>query len=399
MYIKYIFIQILYWALSCSTYAFANSYFTYKGFSTSYVGNVLAISSLISVIIQPLMAKLIEKNEKFTVKKFIIQSLFIIAVSSIAIFSVNNKLLILIFYVLLVISLLNAQTYLYTFIFEYINSGYNINFGFARGIGSISFAITSLFLGRVGDKIGFSFIPILAFVLSIILMALLLSFKDLENKIKESIKEEKNKKYEFIDFFKRNQNFTLVLIGIIFIMMTHSLINTFMLNITESMGKGSKEVGIGLMIAAMVELPVMYFIVYLNKKLGYVNLFKLFSISFVLKILITIISVLTNSISLFYIAQFTQSSAYAIYLPATVYYTNDVINEDERVKGQAYMGITSIIGGILGNFLGGIIIEKSSIIAMLYFTFFIGLIGMFIILIATKKMKLAVSDSNEAKGV
>lgn len=399
MYIKYIFIQILYWALSCSTYAFANSYFTYKGFSTSYVGNVLAISSLISVIIQPLMAKLIEKNKKFTVKKFIIQSLFIIAVSSIVIFSVNNKLLILIFYVLLVISLLNAQTYLYTFIFEYINSGYNINFGFARGIGSISFAITSLFLGRVGDKIGFSFIPILAFVLSIILMALLLSFKDLENKIKASIKEEKNKKYEFIDFFKRNQNFTLVLIGIIFIMMTHSLINTFMLNITESMGKGSKEVGIGLMIAAMVELPVMYFIVYLNKKLGYVNLFRLFSISFVLKILITIISVLTNSISLFYIAQFTQSSAYAIYLPATVYYTNDVINEDERVKGQAYMGITSIIGGILGNFLGGIIIEKSSVIAMLYFTFFIGLIGMFIILIATKKMKLAVSDSNEAKEV
>ena len=230
-------------------------------------------------------------------------------------------------------------------------------------------------------------------------MALLLSFKDLENKIKESIKEEKNKKYEFIYFFKRNQNFTLVLIGIIFIMMTHSLINTFMLNITESMGKGSKEVGIGLMIAAMVELPVMYFIVYLNKKLGYVNLFRLFSISFVLKILITIISVLTNSISLFYIAQFTQSSAYAIYLPATVYYTNDVINEDERVKGQAYMGITSIIGGILGNFLGGIIIEKSSVIAMLHFTFFIGLIGMFIILIATKKMKLAVSDSNEAKGV
>ena len=80
-----------------------------------------------------------------------------------------------------------------------------------------------------------------------------------------------------------------------------------MLNITESMGKGSKEVGIGLMIAAMVELPVMYFIVYLNKKLGYVNLFRIFSISFVIKILITIISVLTNSISLFYIAQFTQS--------------------------------------------------------------------------------------------
>ena len=50
MYIKYIFIQIFYWALSCSTYAFANSYFTYKGFGISDVGNVLAISSLISVI-------------------------------------------------------------------------------------------------------------------------------------------------------------------------------------------------------------------------------------------------------------------------------------------------------------------------------------------------------------
>ena len=387
MYIKYIFIQIFYWALSCSTYAFANSYFTYKGFGISDVGNVLAISSLISVIIQPLMAKLIEKNENFTVKKFIIHSLFIIAITSIVIFSINNKLLILIFYVILVTSLLNAQTYLYTFIFEYINSGYKVNFGFARGVGSVSFAMTSLFLGKVGDKIGF------AFVLSIILILLILSFNNLENKIKEYKKNDKNEKDSIIDFFKRNKHFSLVLVGIVFIMMTHSLINTFMLNITESLGKGSEEVGIGLMIAAMVELPVMYLIVYLNKKLGYVNLFKIFAISFVVKILITILSVLTNNIYLFYIAQFTQSSAYAIYLPATVYYTNDVINEEERVKGQAYMGITSIIGGILGNFLGGVIIEKSSVIIMLYFTLLIGIIGMFIILMAAKKMKLIVIDN------
>lgn len=388
MYIKYIFIQIFYWALSCSTYAFANSYLSAKGFSISDIGNVLAVSSLISVVIQPLVARVIEENEKFTVKRFIMYSLFFIALSSIGIFTINIRILILIFYVILVISLLNAQTYLYTFIFEYINSGYNINFGFARGIGSISFALTSFFLGRIGDKIGFSFIPIFAFMLSIILILILLSFKNLENKIKENIENVKNKRDGTIDFFKKNQNFTLVLLGIIFIMMTHSLINTFMLNITESIGKGSKEVGVGLMIAAMVELPIMYFIVYLNKKLGYVNLFRIFSISFVIKILITIISVLTNSISLFYIAQFTQSGAYAIYLPATVYYTNDVINEDERVKGQAYMGITSIIGGILGNFLGGIIIEKSSVILMLYFTFGVGLIGMFIILLAAQKMNL-----------
>lgn len=388
MYIKYIFIQIFYWALSCSTYAFANSYLSAKGFSISDIGNVLAVSSLISVVIQPLVARVIEENEKFTVKRFIMYSLFLIALSSIGIFTINIRILILIFYVILVTSLLNAQTYLYTFIFEYINSGYNINFGFARGIGSISFALTSFFLGRIGDEIGFSFIPIFAFVLSIILILILLSFKNLENKIKENIENVKNKREGTIDFFKKNQNFTLVLLGIIFIMMTHSLINTFMLNITESIGKGSKEVGVGLMIAAMVELPIMYFIVYLNKKLGYVNLFRIFSISFVIKILITIISVLTNSISLFYIAQFTQSSAYAIYLPATVYYTNDIINEDERVKGQAYMGITSIIGGILGNFLGGIIIEKSSVILMLYFTFGVGLIGMFIILLAAQKMNL-----------
>lgn len=62
MYIKYIFIQIFYWALSCSTYAFANSYLSAKGFSISDIGNVLAISSLISVVIQPLVARVIEEN-------------------------------------------------------------------------------------------------------------------------------------------------------------------------------------------------------------------------------------------------------------------------------------------------------------------------------------------------
>lgn len=69
---KYSLMQIFYWIMFCALYAFSNSYLSYKGLPVEQIGYILAISSLLSVLFQPIMAKLIDNHEKITVRNTLI---------------------------------------------------------------------------------------------------------------------------------------------------------------------------------------------------------------------------------------------------------------------------------------------------------------------------------------
>ncbi|CAM3160862.1 MFS transporter [Streptobacillus felis] len=369
---KYTLMQVIYWAMFCSIYAFANSFLSSRGFSSTRIGFIIALSSFLSVLVQPFTAKLIDTFPKITVRKSLLTSMYIVVLNSFLISIIHNNLIVTIFFVILITGLLNAQTYMYTFIFQYINNGENVNFGIARGMGSAAFAIASLFYGNIGSKIGFEFIPLWAMSLSILVILVILSFKEVSNNSKSN---EVNVKDNFLMFFTKYRKFCLVLLGMVFIFFTHNILNTFMKNILESLGKGSKEVGIGFMIAAIVELPAMFYIIKLNEKFGYSKLLKVSAIAFLVKIFITFFAVLTHNIYLFYLAQITQFAGYAIYVPVAVYYTNDVMEEKDRVKGQAYMAVSGTIGSILGNLLGGRIIEAYSINILLLISLIVCFLG------------------------
>ncbi|WP_073508003.1 MFS transporter [Streptobacillus notomytis] len=375
---KYTIMQILYWAMFSSVYAFANSFLSSRGFNSTLIGTIMALSSFFSVLLQPLTAKLIEVYKAITVKNSLIASMMLVLINALLISYSSNKIMVSLFFVLLITGLLNAQTYMYTFIFQYINKGENINFGIARGMGSAAFAISSYFYGVIGSKIGFEFIPIWATILSLFVIFAIMSFKDIK---KETINSDLEIKTNLTEFFYKYKNFCYVLIGMIFIFFTHNALNTFMRNILENLGRGSQEVGIGFMIAAVVELPAMFYIVKLNRKFGYSKLLKISAIAFLTKIVITYVTVLTGNITLFYIAQVTQFAGYAIYVPVSVYYTNHIMEEKDRIKGQAYMAVSSTIGSILGNLLGGKIIEVYSLNYMLLASLIATIIGTVILMI------------------
>lgn len=375
---KYTLMQVLYWAMFCSVYAFANTFLSSRGFSSTAVGAIIALSSFFSVLVQPLTAKIIEMYESVTVRNSLVFSMAVVVVNELLISFINDKFFVSVFFVLLITGLLNAQTYMYTFIFQYINQGENVNFGIARGMGSAAFAIASYFYGIIGSKFGFEFIPIWAMALSLLVIFVILSFKE----IKEvSVNKKLEVKTNFIEFYHKYKKFCYVLLGMVFVFFTHNILNTFMKNILENLERGAQEVGIGFMIAAVVELPAMFYIVKLNEKFGYAKLLKVSAIAFLVKIFITYIAVLTGNVMLFYIAQITQFAGYAIYVPVAVYYTNDIMEEKDRVKGQAYMAVSGTIGSIIGNLLGGRIIEAYSLNTMLFISLIISIIGTVVVIL------------------
>lgn len=374
--------QIIYWAMFSIIYAFANSFLSMKGFNAYEIGMLIALSSFFSVFIQPLCAKLVDKYENINSKNILYISLLLIIISSILIHFTYNKELLFLLYMILIISLLNTQTFMYTYIFEYINAGYVINFGLARGLGSAFFGITSLIVGKLGSKYSFNFIPVTIFLLAIFVLLVTFTFEKINI---EKINSKEVYKDKFIDFFLKYRNFTYLLIGIILIFYTHNTLNTFLKNIIEYYGKSSQEIGMIFLIAAILELPIMYSIDYLNKKFKFSTLLKFSSISFSIKAIITYVSVYNKDMGLLYLAQIFQMGAYAIYVPVTVYYVNNLMDEKDRLKGQAYLASSATIGAILGTLISGKIIEISSIKYMLLISMIISILGTLIMYINLKK--------------
>ncbi|MEZ4709587.1 MAG: hypothetical protein R3A44_20420 [Caldilineaceae bacterium] len=79
-------------------------------------------------------------------------------------------------------------------------------------------------------------------------------------------------------------------------------------------------------------------------------------VRFVLKALLTL---LAPTIGWFYVAQSLQFFAFAMFTPAAVFYVNQVIPGADKVKGQAGMAMALVIIGMVGNFLGGFMLDSS----------------------------------------
>lgn len=47
-----------------------------------------------------------------------------------------------------------------------------------------------------------------------------------------------------------------------------------------------------------------------------------------------------------------------MFVPASVYYTNNVINGADKVKGQAFMTMAISVCSMLGSLLGGVMLDS-----------------------------------------
>ena len=89
-----------------------------------------------------------------------------------------------------------------------------------------------------------------------------------------------------------------------------------------------------------------------------------------------------------YASMVLQMFSFAIITPASVYYVNEVMNEEHRYTGQALMVGTTTVSGVIGSLLGGFILEATNFHMML-------LVGCFISVLGTILMMTFARDEKE----
>ena len=100
--IRYALLNISYFAAFCTVHAYAAVYLLDCGFTNTQVGVLLAVANVISAVIQPVIAGIIDKRGWLTNKRFILISVITIMAGSVLLMiSGKNKAVVFIIYVLI----------------------------------------------------------------------------------------------------------------------------------------------------------------------------------------------------------------------------------------------------------------------------------------------------------
>ncbi|MBR5369611.1 MAG: MFS transporter [Lachnospiraceae bacterium] len=391
--IKYTLLNVSYFAAFCTVHAYAAVYLLEKGFTNTEVGILLAVANILSAVLQPVVAGIIDRKGKLTNRGFIFISVgVILAGSVILMIAPDEKILIFIIYALIYLIQFTYQPVMTALCFEYQKAGCGIFYGLARGLGSASFAVTSMFVGGLVERGGVSvllWINIGTMVLSVIVLLFFGKPRAVEDGAGagEDVRTpQSGPKNGIKSFVREYPAFMLFLVGTICFFFAHNMINDFMIQIIRSLGGNETELGIANFLQAILELPVMALIGVVLKKISANRLLVFSGVAFLVKILILVFA---GGMAQMYLSQSFQLFAYAVFIPAGAYYVSNNMKEADQVKGQAFITSAITIGGVFSNFISGMILDHSNITTMLIVGSAVCAVGVVLTFFAMRKRSKA----------
>jgi len=403
--IHYSFVQAIYWCSHVSIMNFMTLFLQSRGCTNAEIGIIITIASLLSIPIQSWIGNLSDRNTKITPHKLVL-ALAAAAMTVVAFIWLApvDRLVICICYVLLLCIIYTIQPFITAMGFTYINHGLDVNFGLARGLGSITCAGMSAMLGTViamtQPEITFP-VFLTGFILLCILtitfvpkvrhhgsgtrMTLIAPHAAEKQQEKRKQAKQAQSSKSVLAFFRQYKTFCFFLIGVAILKANHQTLHTYMINIVERVGGNSAHLGRAVALAAAVELPTMALSGLLLKKFSSTFLLKASAFFFIIK---TTLTYFATTIGMVYFAQSFQMLSFALFIPVATQYCNQVMADDDKVMGQAMLNVAMIsIANIIGNLFGGTIIDYFGLNTALIFDIGCTVVGFVIFCLTAKSPK------------
>ena len=360
--LNYTFIQIVHTMINCCVYSFATVFLLSRGFSNSMVGIAITTASGLSLVVQPVIAAYADRS------RFSLRAITAVLLAATSLFSFI--LLIMpswiiptaVIYILILVLFGPQITLITSLAMEHVNHGVPVNFSLARGVASFTFALLSFVMGFLVDDFGAGVVMLLNTGLSLVAILLVSTFKKPES-VNDETREEEGKAVGLLEFALQNKRFLAVVSSVSIIFISNILLSLYTIQIIENVGGDSSDMGIAIAIAAVVELPAMALFPLLLKRLKRAGLIlKISSAFFVIKIAVTLIA---PDVFWIMVAQSLQFFTFGLFLPASVYYVNQMTRKEDEVKGQALMSMAMGIGSMLGSLVGGLILDTSGGVSLM----------------------------------
>lgn len=382
-------LQAVYWMTYAPIASFAAVYLLSKDFSNQQIGWVLALGNVFAILLQPALGMLIDRFAKFSPKS-VLSSLALLCVALLAglIFVAGGLVWMMGVYVAVLALFFTMQPLVNALIFEYINAGHDVSFGTTRAMGSISFALLSSLLGIGVTRFSTGILPIVCIVLFLSLFLLVISFPPLSIKGSgptfHGLLDDQPDPVPAVGFLRKYERFTPFLIAIVCLFIFHTVINNFLAQIMTSVGGQNTDIGVSLTIAALCELPALLGFSFLISKFSMHSLLKLSGLFYALR---SFIYLLAASVWMINLGQVFQALSFAVFVPASVYYVNEIMGQKDRVKGQTLITGAITLGNFIGSVMGGWLLDLSGVPLLLTFGAVGAVAGCLVLIYSVRKAR------------
>lgn len=366
-------LQGSYWMMYCSVFGFASVFLLSHSFSAGSIGILLAWANIMSALLQPWVASIADRSRRVNLKELMLLVGTLSLIPAVALLIAPRiPAVTAIIFIILMAAVSILQPLINAVNGYYLKRGRVIDFGVARGTGSFSYALLSWLLGFLVTKLGTAVVPAAMVLLLLAMLIILTMFRmDHEGGEKQRVSGEKQhggsflskkKQPDEIGFFKKYTMFFLLLLGLILLFTFHNMVNTYLIQIMDSFGGDSTDMGAAAALAAVCEIPVMLLFSRIVRRFRVNQVIRIAGVGFFLKALAVWAA---HSVFMVYMSQLLQACSFALIIPATVYYADQIMEERDRVKGQAFITAAITAGGVVGNLLGGSMIDAGGVPIML----------------------------------
>ena len=360
--LRYTLQQCAYWAAAAGVVSFATAFLLEKGFAASQIGILLASGNLLSCAAQPLLASLADRIGGNVVKWLIagLTAVSMCCFASVQLLPLSGAFYGLV-YLLGVFTFDAMNPLLNAVSVSYNRSGFRINYGVGRGIGSFAYAVSALVIGKVMAGLGADWMIWICLALLGANVAATLGYPGLTESVAE--KKKRTECCSVPVFFRRYRWYCVSLLGVMLLAMFHAMTENYLIEVVSPLGGDSGTVGIALFVATAIEMLVIVNFDWLRTKVSDAWLLKLAGISFVIK---SVAFLLAKNVMTIYAIQLLQATSYSFLSPTQLYYADAKVNPADMVKGQAFITASYTLGCAIGNFTGGQLLDAFGIRVLLW---------------------------------
>ena len=384
--VKFATLQGLFW-LACAIGGFLNVFMLENGFTASEVGLVNAIASAVGILATPICGMVCDKIrsvKKVTLTLYIVGAIMYAAVPM----SAELKWMGISMLMLLVPVMSFFRTPFYTLTDNWLVQNSNqkgLNFGAIRSFGSLLYAVGGIGISFVIPYMGVSPVFMLSSIMFIPVVLIGLTIDDSYQNVSHIQKKEKLQPGKLF----RDYYYIIFLIFTFLLGILTTCDTNFLPYMLEAIGEDTAQFGLIGGYRALLEIPVLVFFKYVRKKVSPL------SITVAVGVFYAVSAILMGGFSanIWHILIYSSLNGMAcgIWIAFASNHIYQMTPEGLKATAQPIFGATSSVAGIVGNLLGGVLIDLvgAKLVYVYLGIMMLTTVGLYIILnIAGKKRAL-----------
>lgn len=353
-------VQGFYWMASCVFVSYLVRLLAYYGYSDYESGLVLAVSSLATMTMQPLLGRLADRSR--SVKRLLVLC-FVAAVLASALLQafIARRLITCLLVFIIFAAFRSLINIIDLWSLSIGRDDPCFSYGFTRSFGAVFYAFGALFFGYAIDRWQARIIIPCFIALCLVTLGMIVSIKE-----PPSIQSTRPKSLtagQGLRMILASKAYMWLLASYLLTELTAVPLQNYLTRKFEVLGAGDIYTGLSLLVMGLFQLPALLSIDKLGKRFKARTLMAASLSGIAIRCLIIGFFQSPLVVALSYV---TELVAYGLYIGSILLYIRQILPAEVQYLGLTlYAAITSGLGGMLGNFLAGLLAQSYGVLGMM----------------------------------